>query len=104
MSSFRAAGRRTRRRAGPSRRLASHFSRLLPASLILGGGFLVGADTLARTAAGIELPLGILTALHAAPLGLAIAHQAGAILTFSLALRATHRALYPIATAIRDQK
>ncbi len=62
----------------------------------------------ALTALGVALlaqaVLGILTALHAAPLGLAIAHQAGAILTFSLALRATHRALYPIATAIRDQK
>ncbi len=43
------------------------FSRLLPASLLLGGGFLVAADTLARSAAAIELPLGILTALVGAP-------------------------------------
>lgn len=43
------------------------FSRLLPASLVLGAGFLVGADTLARTLAPIELPLGILTALVGAP-------------------------------------
>ena len=43
------------------------FSRLLPASLLLGGGFLVAADTLARTVAPIEVPLGILTALVGAP-------------------------------------
>lgn len=43
------------------------FSRLLPASLMLGGGFLVGADALARTIAPIEVPLGILTALVGAP-------------------------------------
>jgi iron complex transport system permease protein len=43
------------------------FSRLLPASLLLGGAFLVAADTLARTAAGIELPLGVLTAIVGAP-------------------------------------
>lgn len=44
-----------------------NFSRLLPASLLLGAGFLVATDTLARTAAPIELPLGILTALVGAP-------------------------------------
>ena len=44
-----------------------NFARLLPASLLLGGGFLVATDTLARTAAPIELPLGILTALVGAP-------------------------------------
>lgn len=48
------------------------FARLLPACLLLGGGFLVAADTLARTAAPIELPLGILTALVGAPFFLAL--------------------------------
>lgn len=43
------------------------FSRLLPASLILGGGFLIGVDTLARSMAQIEIPLGILTAAIGAP-------------------------------------
>lgn len=43
------------------------FSRLLPASLMLGGGFLIATDTLARSVAAIELPLGILTALVGAP-------------------------------------
>jgi len=43
------------------------FSRLLPAALMLGGGYLVGVDALARTVAGIEVPLGILTAAIGAP-------------------------------------
>lgn len=43
------------------------FSRLMPASLLLGAGFVVGTDTLARTLAPIELPLGVLTALVGAP-------------------------------------
>ena len=43
------------------------FSRLLPASLLLGGGYLVLIDTCARTIAGTEVPLGILTAVIGAP-------------------------------------
>ncbi len=43
------------------------FSRLLPAALLLGGGFVVAADTLARSVTAIELPLGILTAIVGAP-------------------------------------
>jgi iron complex transport system permease protein len=43
------------------------FRRLLPMSLMLGAGFIVGADTLARTAAPLEIPLGILTAVIGAP-------------------------------------
>ena len=53
------------------------FSRLLPASLLLGGGFLVATDTLARTAATIELPLGILTALVGAPFFLFLLARSG---------------------------
>ncbi|MGG4776240.1 FecCD family ABC transporter permease [Paenalcaligenes sp. Me52] len=44
-----------------------NFSRLLPTSLLLGGIFLLLTDTLARTAAPIELPLGVLTSLVGAP-------------------------------------
>ncbi len=44
-----------------------HFSRLLPVALLLGATFLLLTDTIARTVAGIELPLGILTALVGAP-------------------------------------
>ena len=53
------------------------FSRLLPASLLLGGGFLVAADTLARSAASIELPLGILTAFVGAPVFLWLLARTG---------------------------
>ena len=53
------------------------FSRLLPASLILGAGFLVATDTLARTVAAMELPLGILTALVGAPFFLVLLARGG---------------------------
>lgn len=43
------------------------FSRLLPASLLLGGGYLVLVDMLARSMTATEIPLGILTALLGAP-------------------------------------
>ena len=43
------------------------FARLLPASIMLGGGFLVGVDLIARSAASIEIPLGVLTAALGAP-------------------------------------
>lgn len=44
------------------------FSRLLPASILLGAAFLLGVDTLARTVARIEIPLGVLTAFVGTPL------------------------------------
>lgn len=43
------------------------FARLLPVAALLGGGFLLVIDTLARTLAPIEIPLGILTALVGTP-------------------------------------
>src|SRR3954471_7474193 len=43
------------------------FPRLLPASALLGGGFLLLIHTLARTAAPVEIPLGILTAVIGTP-------------------------------------
>jgi iron complex transport system permease protein len=43
------------------------FRRLLPASMLLGAGYLLGVDTLARTLAPIEIPLGVLTAFLGAP-------------------------------------
>jgi iron complex transport system permease protein len=43
------------------------YSRLLPLSLVLGAGFLVFADTLARVIAVTEIPLGIVTAVVGAP-------------------------------------
>lgn len=42
---------------------------LLPASVLLGGGFLAVADTLARTwAAPVQLPVGVITALLGVPI------------------------------------
>ena len=38
------------------------------ASILMGAAFLVLVDTLARTAARIEIPLGLLTALIGAPI------------------------------------
>ena len=43
------------------------FRRLLPASLLLGAGYLAAVDLAARTLAPVEVPLGILTALVGAP-------------------------------------
>jgi iron complex transport system permease protein len=43
------------------------FRRLLPVSLALGAAFMLGVDTLARTLARIELPLGVLTAALGTP-------------------------------------
>lgn len=43
------------------------FAKLLPVSALLGGSFLLFIDTVARTAATIEIPLGILTAFIGTP-------------------------------------
>lgn len=43
------------------------FGRLLPASALIGAGYLLLVDTAARTIADIEVPLGILTAVIGAP-------------------------------------
>lgn len=43
------------------------FPKLLPASALLGGGYLLLIDTLARTASTMEIPLGILTAVIGTP-------------------------------------
>ena len=43
------------------------FSRLMPTSLLIGAIFLTITDTIARNAAVIELPLGVLTSLIGAP-------------------------------------
>jgi iron complex transport system permease protein len=43
------------------------FARLLPVAALLGGGFLLFIDTMARTLTAIEIPLGILTAVIGTP-------------------------------------
>lgn len=47
--------------------IGPNFDRLLPAAMLLGGGYLLAVDTLARTMAEVETPLGILTAILGAP-------------------------------------
>lgn len=43
------------------------FGRLIPTAALLGGGYLLLIDTLARTMAPVEVPLGILTAVVGTP-------------------------------------
>ncbi len=43
------------------------FARLIPTAALLGGGFLLIIDTLARTVGAVEIPLGILTAVVGTP-------------------------------------
>jgi iron complex transport system permease protein len=43
------------------------YDRVLPAATLMGAAFLVLIDTVARGAARIEIPLGLLTALLGAP-------------------------------------
>jgi iron complex transport system permease protein len=43
------------------------FDRLLPTAMLLGASYLLLVDTLARTMARIEVPIGILTAILGAP-------------------------------------
>lgn len=57
--------------------VGADFRRLLPASLLLGASFVLAADTLARTLAPIELPLGILTAVVGVPCFLLVLARSG---------------------------
>jgi iron complex transport system permease protein len=52
------------------------FPRLLPTSALLGGGYLLLIDTLARTASAVEIPLGILTAAIGTPFFIALLRSA----------------------------
>ena len=53
------------------------LARLIPLSMLLGAAFLLGVDTLARSAARTEVPLGILTAALGTPLFLYLLATAG---------------------------
>jgi iron complex transport system permease protein len=48
------------------------FPRLLPTAAVLGGGLLLVIDTIARSAASVEIPLGILTAIIGSPFFIAV--------------------------------
>jgi len=47
--------------------VGADFSRVLPASLLLGSTYLLAMDTLSRSIAAVEIQVGILTALVGAP-------------------------------------
>jgi iron complex transport system permease protein len=47
--------------------VGADFSRVLPASLLLGGTYLLAIDNLSRSIAAVEIQVGILTALIGAP-------------------------------------
>ena len=51
-------------------------TRLLPASTLLGAAFLVLADCVARTAAQVEIPIGIVTECMGLPMFLLVLHRA----------------------------
>ncbi|MDO5846658.1 MAG: iron chelate uptake ABC transporter family permease subunit, partial [Methanocorpusculum sp.] len=44
------------------------YRRIIPAAIIMGGGFLLLVDDFARSIATIEVPIGILTAFIGAPI------------------------------------
>jgi iron complex transport system permease protein len=52
------------------------FDRLLPASALLGASFMLLIDTLARSMASIEVPLGLLTAVVGTPFFIALLRRA----------------------------
>ncbi len=47
--------------------LGNDHRTLVPASLLLGGMYLLAIDDIARCATGVEIPLSILTAIVGAP-------------------------------------
>ena len=49
----------------------------------------------------LQAVLGIVTVMHSSPWYLAILHQLGAVVLISLAVRARHRARYPLAQSVR---
>lgn len=53
------------------------FARLLPVSVLLGAGYLLAVDDVARSATAVDLPLGILTALIGAPFFVVLLARAG---------------------------
>ena len=63
-------------------------------------GHVRGAFAAMAAMLALQLVLGVVTVMHAAPLGLAILHQLGAVALFTLIVRARFAALYPRAQRI----
>lgn len=55
----------------------SSFYRLLPVSVLLGAGYLLAVDDVARSATSLDLPLGILTAVVGAPVFVVLLARSG---------------------------
>lgn len=66
----------------------------------VASGHIRGAFAAMAAMLVVQVSLGVLTVMHAAPLPLAILHQIGAIALFTLILRARFTALYPKAERI----
>lgn len=60
-----------------------------------------GAYLAMIAAVAVQVLLGIMNVIHAAPLPLALAHQVMAVALFTLILRARHDARYPYETSVR---
>ena len=60
-----------------------------------------GAFTFVIVALAVQVVLGIVTVLHAAPMALGLVHQLGAVSVWVAVIRARHRAQYPITATIR---
>ena len=59
------------------------------------------AFTAAHHMTWLQVALGVVTVMWSAPWGLAIVHQLGAVVLIVLAVRARHRALYPLPQSVR---
>lgn len=61
-----------------------------------------GAFGVVLAAVAVQVLLGILNVIHAAPLHLALTHQVWAMVVLTLVLRARHLARWPVETSIRE--
>jgi iron complex transport system permease protein len=58
--------------------VGAEHKKLIPAAAILGGGFLLVMDTIARTISASEIPISIVTSILGAPfLGYLVIHRKG---------------------------
>jgi iron complex transport system permease protein len=57
--------------------VGSSFYRLLTVSLLLGAGYLLAVDDVARSATDLDLPLGILTAVVGVPVFVVLLARSG---------------------------
>ena len=63
-----------------------------------------GAFTAMIVLVAAQVLLGIMNVLHASPLYLALTHQVGAVVLFTLIIRARHHARYPYETSVRGNR